>query len=75
MNMKNSATSLNLQSSWEEVKEKMKENDHRLTDEDLEYTIGNEEELIQHLEKVMGKSREQVIAYIESISANSGLAG
>lgn len=73
--MKNSATSLNLQSSWEEVKEKMKENDHRLTDEDLEYTIGNEEELIQHLEKVMGKSREQVIAYIESISANSGLAG
>ena len=75
MNMKNSATSLNLQSSWEEVKEKMKENDHRLTDEYLEYTIGNEEELIQHLEKVMGKSREQVIAYIESISANSGLAG
>ena len=73
--MKNTSFTFNLRSSWEEVKEKMKENDHTLTDEDLEYKMGNEEELIKRLEKVMGKSREQVIAYIESISANTGLAG
>jgi len=73
--MKNTSFAFNLRSSWEEVKEKMKENDHTLTDEDLEYKPGNEEELINRLEKVMGKSREQVIAYIESISANTGLAG
>lgn len=73
--MKNTPVSLHLQSSWEEVKEKMKENDHTLTDDDLEYSEGGEEELITRLQKVMGKSREQVIAYIESISANNNLAG
>ena len=73
--MKQRSISLHLHSSWEEVKEKMKENDHTLTDEDLEYKTGKEEELIKRLEKVMGKTREQVIAYIESISANTDLAG
>ena len=73
--MKNTSVNLNLQSSWEEVKEKLKENDHTLTDEDLDYTEGHEEELIERLERVMGKPREQIIAYIESISANADLAG
>ena len=73
--MENTQITLHLQSPWEQVKEKMKENDHTLTDDDLEYTVGNEEELIMRLEAVMGKSREQVIAYIESISANTDLAG
>jgi len=73
--MEKAAFKLNLLSSWEDVKEKMKENDHRLTDDDLEYKPGQEEELIKKLEKVMGKSREQIVAYIESISANTGLAG
>ena len=70
-----STFNLDLQNSWENVKEKLKENDHTLTDDDLEYSAGKEEELIKRLEKLMGKSREQVIAYIESISANTGLAG
>ena len=73
--MKNEAIKLNLLAPWEAVKEKMKENDHTLTDEDLDYSAGHEEELIDRLEKVMGKPREQIIAYIESISANSDLAG
>jgi uncharacterized protein YjbJ (UPF0337 family) len=73
--MKSSSINLNLQASWEEVKEKLKENDHTLTDNDLEYSRGHEEELINRLEKLMGKSRDQVIAYIESISANTDLAG
>lgn len=73
--MKNTSLAFNLKSSWEDVKEKMKENDHALTDDDLEYKPGNEEELLKRLEKIMGKSREQVIAYIESISSNNGLAG
>ena len=66
---------LRLQAPWEEVKEKMKENDLRLTDADLEYKPGNEEDLLQRLEKLMNKPRHQVIAYIESISSNSDLAG
>ena len=72
--MKNS-TVLRLQAPWETVKERMKENDISLTDEDLEYIPGKEEELIQRLEKIMKRSRDQVIAYIESISSNEHLAG
>ena len=68
-------TILRLQSPWETVKERMKENDINLTDEDLEYIPGKEEELIQRLEKIMNRSRDQVVAYIESISSNEDLAG
>ena len=64
-----------LQDPWETVKERMKENDINLTDEDLEYIPGKEEELIQRLERIMNRSRDQVIAYIESISSNDDLAG
>ena len=64
-----------LDAPWEKVKERMKENDINLTDADLEYEPGQEEELIQRLEKLMDKPRYQVIAYIESISSNEDLAG
>ena len=74
LNMKNPSV-LRLEVPWETVKERMKENDINLTDEDLEYIPGKEEELIQRLEKVMNRSRDQVIAYIESISSNEDLAG
>ena len=66
---------MRLEEPWEIVKERMKENDINLTDKDLEYIPGKEEELIQRLEKIMNRSRDQVIAYIESISSNEGLAG
>jgi len=72
--MKNS-TIFKLQAPWDAVKEKMKENDINLTDKDLEYIPGKEEELIQRLEKIMNRSRDQVVSYIESISSNEDLAG
>ena len=61
---------LNLQSPWAKVKEKMKENDITLSDEDLEYTPGEEDELLERLSKKMNKDKQAVKAYIESISAN-----
>lgn len=73
--MKDQTVSLKLTAPWEEVKERMKDNDITLTDADLEYEPGKEEELLNRLEKVIKKSREQVIAYIESISSNKDLAG
>ena len=71
--MKNPSV-LRLAVPWETVKERLKENDINLTDEDLEYIPGKEEELIKRLEKVMKRSRAQVIAYIESIASNENLA-
>ena len=72
--MKNPSV-LRLEVPWEIVKERMKDNDSSLTDEDLEYIPGKEEELIQRLERIMNRSRDQVVAYIESISSNEDLAG
>jgi len=72
--MKNPSV-LRLEVPWEIVKERMKDNDSSLTDEDLEYIPGKEEELILRLEKIMNKPRDQVVAYIESISSNEDLAG
>jgi hypothetical protein len=65
---------LKLQASWEEVKERMKENNITLTDEDLAYEPGQEEALLKRLEKKMKRSRQQIKALIESISANEGRA-
>jgi len=72
--MKN-PSAFKLDAPWEKVKERMKENDIHLTDADLEYEPGKEEELLERLEKLMNKPRHQVIAYIESISANEDMAG
>lgn len=66
---------LNLQAPWPEVKELLMENDINLTDEDLEYEPGQEDELFKRLQKKMNKSPEEIRAYIESISSNTGRAG
>jgi len=66
---------LQLESDWEQVKERLKENNIDLSDEDLSYTIGQEDDLLERLSQKMGKSKEEVKKYIESISANKDKAG
>lgn len=66
---------LKLSAPWEEVKELMKESNVELTDEDLEYEPGREEELLSRLELKLGRSKHQIKALIESISHNRGIAG
>jgi len=63
-----------LEQPWNVVKEHLKENNIDLTDEDLEYRPGKEEQLLAHLEKKMHLSREKIIELIESISSNEGRA-
>ena len=65
---------LNLEAPWHEVKEKLKEVEYSLTDEDLEYIPGQENALLERLSKKMGRDEEQVKKWIESISANKGKA-
>jgi hypothetical protein len=65
---------LKLQAPWEEVKERMKENNISLTDEDLVYEPGQEEALLARLEKKMKRSRQQIKDLIESISTNESRA-
>jgi len=65
---------LKLEAPWEEVKEKMKENNINLTDEDLVYEPGKEEELLTRLATKMNRTPQQVKDLVESISYNKGLA-
>jgi len=66
---------LKLGSDWEEVKSKIKETNISITDDDLEYEKGKEEDLLARLSKKLNQSKEDTKAFIESISENKGLAG
>lgn len=66
---------LNLRTPWHEVKEKLKENDISLTDEDLEYEPGREDELLERLQEKMHKNKDDIRRYIESVAANESKAG
>jgi uncharacterized protein YjbJ (UPF0337 family) len=66
---------LNLEQPWDQVKERLKENDVSLTDDDLDFQPGQEDELLRHLSEKMKKSPEEVKKFIESLSANKAKAG
>ena len=67
-------TKLKLEAPWEEVKELIKENNIELTDDDLVYTAGKEDELLNSLAAKMNRTPEQVRILIESLSSNKGRA-
>ncbi len=62
------SNALKLETPWSEVKEKIKEVNYDLTDADLLYVPGKEDELLNRLSKKMHKSIEEVKGWIESIS-------
>jgi len=66
--------SFKLEAPWDEVKERMKENNIDLTDEDLHYTPGREQQLLEHLSKKLKRSPQQIKELIESISSNESRA-
>ena len=67
-------TQLKLEAPWEEVKEKLKEVNTELTDEDLVYEPGQEEALLERLAKKMNKDVSDVKGWVESVSFNKGKA-
>ena len=67
-------TPLTLNAPWEEVKEKLKEVNGELTDEDLEYAPGQETALLERLAKKMNRDVAAVKAWIESVAFTSGIA-
>ena len=68
------STTLKLEASWSEVKEKIKEVNYDLTDADLLYVPGKEDDLLNRLAKKMHKSTDEVKGWIESISHTKGRA-
>ena len=65
---------LKLSAPWEQVKEKIKETNVELTDDDLSYAPGKENELLDHLSRKMHRKPDDIRDWIESISANRGKA-
>ena len=57
---------LKLKGSWNELKGKVKQKWGELTDDDLTYAEGQEEELVGRLQKKTGQTREEVVNYLKS---------
>ncbi len=58
-------TTMNLKGNWNEIKGKLKQKYGQLTDDDLTFAEGKEDELLGRLQKRLGKSKEDVRQEIE----------
>lgn len=61
------STTLKMKGTWNEVKGKIKKQYADLTDDDLLYKEGQDDELIGRLQKKTGKTKDQVINWIQSL--------
>jgi len=61
------AWKLKLKGSFNETKGKMKKAYADLTDDDLKYEEGKDDEFVGRVQKKIGKSKEDVIRWIEGL--------
>jgi len=60
-------TKIQFKGSWNEVKGKLKQRYGQLTDHDLTFAEGKDDELLGRLEKRLGKTKEELRMEIESL--------
>lgn len=58
---------LELKGNWNEIKGKAKEEYGMLTDNDLAYEEGHEDQLVGNLQQKLGKTREEVVDWLNSL--------
>jgi uncharacterized protein YjbJ (UPF0337 family) len=58
---------LRVKGTWNEAKGKLKQKYGELTDDDLSYVEGQEDELLGRLQKKVGKSRDALRREIETL--------
>lgn len=58
---------LQMKGTWNEVKGKLKQKYGQLTDDDLMFADGKEEELLGRLQKRLGRSKDELRAEIEDM--------
>ena len=58
---------LNLKGDWNQVKGKAKQQYADLTDDDLLYEEGKDDELLGRLQRKLGKTKEEVKNWIERL--------
>ena len=57
---------LQFKGEWHELKGKLRQKFADLTDNDLDFTEGQEEELLGHLQKKLGKSQDEIAQLINT---------
>ena len=60
-------TKLRFKGSWNETKGKLKQKYGQLTDDDLTFAEGKDEELLGRLQKKLGKSKEELRTELEGL--------
>ncbi len=55
---------LTLKENWSLFKEKMKQKYPNLTDNDLAYILGKEDEVIDQIQRKTGESRDEIEKYL-----------
>jgi uncharacterized protein YjbJ (UPF0337 family) len=60
-------TNLQFKGSWNELKGKLKQKYAQLTDDDLTFAEGKEDELLGRLEQKLGKTKEDLRKELESL--------
>ncbi len=58
---------LELKGKWNEIKGKIKQSYADLSDDDLKYEEGKDEELYGRLQQKTGKTRDEVIKWLRSL--------
>jgi uncharacterized protein YjbJ (UPF0337 family) len=58
---------LQMKGSWNEVKGKLKQKYGQLTDDDLTFAEGKEDELLGRLQKTRGRTKDELRAEIEDM--------
>lgn len=61
------ATADKIKGNWNQVKGKLKQEYGALTDDDLQYAEGKEDELIGHIQEKTGKTKEEIKQFIDSL--------
>ena len=59
--------SLRIKGNWNELKGKIKKQWGNLTDDDLTFREGQEDEMVGKIQKRTGKTREEIVRYINNL--------
>ncbi|WP_187260950.1 CsbD family protein [Pontibacter beigongshangensis] len=60
-------SSLTMRGSWDDVKGQLKQNYADLTDDDLTYIEGKEDELFGRLQRKLGKTKDDIVRLISDL--------
>jgi len=60
---------LEFKGNWNQIKGKIKEKHGDLTDDDLEYEEGKDDEFFGRLQKKLGKTKDEVVHWIRSFGS------